>query len=125
FIPYSNPNNYVPACSDGHCRALSINLSTTDSDLRYTIDIFEDNLNNPLGLDPRGIYDVFNPLIKSFVTPLVGNVLKEIPFDADMSACGIKINEVKVEKTPTIYNDPFAILNIELDEQTFSGDCDF
>lgn len=42
-----------------------------------------------------------------------------------MSACGIKINEVKVEKTPTSYNDPFAILNIELGEQQFSGDCDF
>lgn len=125
FIQYSNPNNYIPACSDGHCRALSINISTEDQDMRYTIDVLEDPINNPLGLDPRGIYDVFNPLIKSFVAPLVGNVLKEIPFDADMSACGIKINEVKVEKTPTSYNDPFAILNIELGEQQFSGDCDF
>jgi len=125
FVPYSNPNNYVPACSDGHCRALSINFSTADEDMRYTIEVSEDPINNPLGLDPRAVYDVFNPLIKSFVAPLVANVLKEIPFDADMSACGIKIEEVTVEDISTSYTYPFGLLNVRLAETPFSGDCNF
>ncbi len=124
FVQYSNPNNYIPDCSDGHCRALSISLSYDDADIRYTIEIPEDNNSNPLGLDPRSIYEVFNPLIKSFVAPLVGNVLKEIPFDADMSACGLKVNEVRVVPTPTSYNDPFAILEVQLGEKPFAGNCD-
>ncbi|MCX7809547.1 MAG: Ig-like domain-containing protein [Leptospiraceae bacterium] len=125
FIPYSNPNNYIPACNDGHCRALSINVSTADEDMRYTIEVLEDPVNNPLGLDPRAVYDVFNPLIKSFVAPLVANVLKEIPFDADMSACGIKIEEVTVEPISTSYTYPFGLLNVRLAETPFSGDCNF
>jgi len=125
FIPYSNPNNYVPACNDGHCRALSINFSTADEDMRYTIEVSEDPINNPLGLDPRAVYDVFNPLIKSFVAPLVANVLKEIPFNADMSACGIKIEEVTVEDISTSYTYPFGLLNVRVDETPFSGDCNF
>jgi hypothetical protein len=125
FVPYSNPNNYVPACSDGHCRALSINVSTQDEDMRYTIEVLDDPTNNPLGLDPRAVYSVFNPLIKSFVAPLVANVLKEIPFDADMSACGIKIEEVTVEDVSTSYQYPFGLLNVRLGEQPFNGDCDF
>ncbi len=124
FIQYSNPNNYIPACSDGHCRALSINVSTADEDMRYSIEVMEDPVNNPLGLDPRAVYDVFNPLIKSFVAPLVANVLKEIPFDPDMSACGIKIEEVTVEDVSTSYTYPFGLLNIKLGETPFGGDCD-
>jgi hypothetical protein len=125
FVPYSNPNNYVPACNDGHCRALSIIFSTADEDMRYTIEVSEDPINNPLGLDPRAVYDVFNPLIKSFVAPLVANVLKEIPFNANMSACGIKIEEVTVEDISTSYTYPFGLLNVRLAETPFSGDCNF
>ncbi len=92
--------------------------------MRYSIEVLEDPINNPLGLDPRAVYDVFNPLVKSFVAPLVANVLKEIPFNPDMSACGIKIEEVTVENVSTDYTYPFGLLNIKLGETPFSGDCD-
>ena len=93
-------------------------------DLIYTLEIPDNVVDNPLGLSPRGLYDIFNPSIQKLVVPLVNYVLEEIPLPV-MQNCGLWVYDVSVLPTPVPANigTAFFNANAKLANYNFTGDC--
>jgi hypothetical protein len=73
FIEFDNPNT----AKHDRLNALSIKMFTEG--LKYSMEVSEDRINNPYGLDPYGIRSALNPLVTSLVVPLVNNILNKVP----------------------------------------------
>lgn len=126
FGTYTNPDpEGNPSMSDlnGHVSA-KIHISDAVGDLYYIVEPGEGADRNPLGLDPIGIWEVFDPLVKTLVLPLLNNVLTDIPLP-EMKKCGIELKNLNVMDVPANLTEPYILLSTELDTYTFTNDCVF
>ncbi|WP_108927962.1 Ig-like domain-containing protein [Leptospira johnsonii] len=76
FVPFVNPTGNT---TYDKLNALKLVLNKDVGKMSYTLDILEGNAFNPFGLDPKGIFQVVDPLIRSLIVPLVNNVLRQVP----------------------------------------------
>ncbi|MEM7181106.1 MAG: Ig-like domain-containing protein, partial [Spirochaetota bacterium] len=54
---------------------------TENDDLSYSVQVLEGASNNPLGLDPGGIYDVLEPTVQKLIIPVLNHVLADLPLE--------------------------------------------
>ena len=85
FKTFSNPTAN-PAMNN--LNALFVELDP-NNDFKYTVEVREISSVNPYGIDPKAIITVINPLVKSFVVPLVNSILKEVPLPAKLDFPGL------------------------------------
>jgi hypothetical protein len=85
FKTFSNPTAN-PAMNN--LNALFVELDP-NNDFNYTVEVREISSVNPYGIDPAAIISVINPLVKSFVVPLVNSILKEVPLPAKLDFPGL------------------------------------
>ncbi|MCB1144410.1 MAG: Ig-like domain-containing protein [Leptospiraceae bacterium] len=78
FEVFDNPN--TPEADN--LNALNFKIFTEN--LKYSMEVLEGNTYNPYGLDPQGIYNVLNPLVKTLVIPMVNSILNKIPLPAEV-----------------------------------------
>lgn len=76
FVPFVNPTGNT---TYDKLNALKLILKKDEASMSYTLDILEGSVYNPFGLDPKGIFQVVDPLIRSLIIPLVNNVLRQVP----------------------------------------------
>ena len=119
FGTFSNPLNDP---DKNGLTAIQLSISDAPGDLFYIIDVLNGPANNPYALDPRRIREVLNPLVKTFVVPLINNVVKEIPLPK-MEACGLRLANATVLPIPSNSPTPFLLLNAPIFNYAFSGNC--
>ncbi|PJZ64619.1 Ig-like protein [Leptospira wolffii] len=90
FIPFDNSKSGNPAYNN--LNALSLVIKKEETNMQYTMDILEGAQYNPFGLDPKGIFQVVDPLVRSLIIPLVNNVLRQIPLPSQLSVAAITNN---------------------------------
>ncbi len=88
FITFSNPDP-VNKPQYNNLNALSLVIRKDEASMSYTMDILEGNTYNPFGLDPKGIFQVVDPLIRSLIIPLVNNVLRQVPLPSSLNVASI------------------------------------
>nr|WP_232218351.1 Ig-like domain-containing protein [Leptospira wolffii] len=76
FVSFVNPTGNT---TYDKLNALKLILNKDVDKMSYTLDILEGTDFNPFGLDPKGIFQVVDPLIRSLIVPLVNNVLRQVP----------------------------------------------
>ncbi len=84
FIPFVNPDP-VNKPQYNNLNALSLIIRKDAASMSYTLDILEGTQFNPFGLDPKGIFQIVDPLIRSLIIPLVNNVLRQVPLPNSLS----------------------------------------
>jgi hypothetical protein len=120
-----------------------------NDDLVYTLEILDNPIDNPLGLDPRGIYEVLEPSVQKLILPVVNFVLEELPLEKKsfalpsavsanqpgtredpnhpdnkiMANCGIRLENMSVKPIPSTEVNPYILIHTELVDYTFSGNC--
>ncbi|TGN03989.1 Ig-like domain-containing protein [Leptospira dzoumogneensis] len=88
FIPFVNPDpSGKPQYNN--LNAMSLVIKKDENSMAYTLDILEGNSVNPFGLDPKGIFQVVDPLIRSLIIPLVNNVLRQVPLPKSLNVSAI------------------------------------
>lgn len=123
--------------------------NATDDDLVYTLEVLDNDIDNPLGLDPRGIYEVLNPSVQKLILPVVNFVLEELPLEEKsialpsagtpnqpgtredpnhpdnkiMANCGIRLENMSVLPIPETETNPYILIHTQLHDYTFSGNC--
>lgn len=116
---FSNPDSVAGL---DNLSALSVQL---DPELTYyIIEVQEGSTANPYGLDPNAVQQVADPLVKSFVIPLLNNILREIPlprrlafpaFTTPGGDCSLKLNRdelmLNLEPVPPSYPYIYARLH--------------
>ncbi|MCB1158490.1 MAG: hypothetical protein KDK45_13385, partial [Leptospiraceae bacterium] len=75
------------------CDTMRSSYSSSD-DLSFSLEVLDGTTNNPLGLDPNGIYEVLNPTIQKLIIPVLNYVLAELPLE----------KKSKDYPTDTLYN---------------------
>lgn len=85
FKVFSNPTGNV---SMNNLNALFVELDP-NTDFFFTVDVREISSQNPYGIDPEAVRSVITPLVKTFVIPLVNNILKEIPLPSKLDFPGL------------------------------------
>ncbi|PJZ68713.1 Ig-like protein [Leptospira perolatii] len=86
FVPFDAPQDKPQY---NNLNALSLTIEKDEGKLSYTLDILEGTQFNPFGLDPKGIFQVVNPLIRSLIVPLVNNVLRQVPLPKSLNIASI------------------------------------
>ncbi|WP_086446338.1 Ig-like domain-containing protein [Leptospira venezuelensis] len=84
FIPFVNPDP-IGKPQYNNLNALSLVIRKDEASMSYTMDILEGPTFNPFGLDPKGIFQVVDPLIRSLIVPLVNNVLRQVPLPSSLT----------------------------------------
>nr|WP_246048508.1 Ig-like domain-containing protein [Leptospira sarikeiensis] len=84
FIPFVNPDP-TGKPQYNNLNALSLVIRKDEASMSYTMDILEGPNFNPFGLDPKGIFQVVDPLIRSLIIPLVNNVLRQVPLPSSLA----------------------------------------
>lgn len=84
FIPFVNPDP-TGKPQYNNLNALSLVIRKDEASMSYTMDILEGPTFNPFGLDPKGIFQVVDPLIRSLIVPLVNNVLRQVPLPSSLT----------------------------------------
>ncbi|MEM7181105.1 MAG: hypothetical protein AAF518_09340 [Spirochaetota bacterium] len=129
------------AASDFDCDEKRSTYTDTD-DLSYSVQVLEGTSNNPLGLDPNGIYEVLNPTVQKLIIPVLNHVLAELPLEqksktylgADKenpnlpknkiaASCGLRLNDMEILPIPAGENKPYFLINGKLSDYTFGGSC--
>ncbi|MCC5814702.1 MAG: choice-of-anchor D domain-containing protein [Leptospira sp.] len=158
----SNSNNYqnvtsvqLNVCDDNvnnpssfDCDELRITNYLND-DLVYSMEVLDNPVDNPLGLDPRGIYEVLNPSVQKLILPVVNFVLEELPLEEKsfslppteipnepgsredpnhpnnkiMANCGLRLDNMSVQPIPETETSPYILIHTELKDYIFSGNC--
>lgn len=117
--------NWVPSLSilsSVGNSSLRLSISSADGDLYYIVEPLE-GVNNPRGLNPSGIWEVLDPLVKSLIIPLLNNILRDVPLPK-IRACGLEVNNLKVlNLQPTEFTNPFVLLNGEVGSYNFTENC--
>ncbi len=85
FKVFSNPTANVTM---NNLNALFVELDP-NNDFFFTVDVREISAQNPYGIDPEAVRSVITPLVKTFVVPLVNNILKEVPLPAKLDFPGL------------------------------------
>lgn len=85
FKVFSNPTGNVTM---NHLNALFVELDP-NTDFFFTVDVREISSQNPYGIDPEAVRSVITPLVKTFVIPLVNNILKEVPLPSKLDFPGL------------------------------------
>lgn len=88
FIPFDNPDP-IGKPQYNNLNAMSLVIKKDETSMAYTLDILEGNSVNPFGLDPKGIFQVVDPLIRSLIIPLVNNVLRQVPLPKSLNVSAI------------------------------------
>ncbi|TGL64594.1 Ig-like domain-containing protein [Leptospira sarikeiensis] len=88
FIPFVNPDP-VNKPQYNNLNAMSLVIKKDENSMAYTLDILEGGSVNPFGLDPKGIFQVVDPLIRSLIIPLVNNVLRQVPLPKSLNVSAI------------------------------------
>ncbi|TGK00112.1 Ig-like protein [Leptospira langatensis] len=88
FIPFVNPDP-TNKPQYNNLNALSLVIKKDEASMSYTLDILEGSQYNPFGLDPNGIFQVVDPLIRSLIIPLVNNVLRQVPLPQNLPLAAI------------------------------------
>ncbi|MCP5501656.1 MAG: Ig-like domain-containing protein [Leptospiraceae bacterium] len=124
-LPAVTPANFNPSssllASVGNT-SIQLKISDAAGDLFYIVEPLEGSSNNPLGLNPDGIWEVMDPLVKSLVLPLLNNVTKDIPLPR-MRSCGLELKNLKTLAIPSTSSMPYMLLNAEVGNYTFTGNC--
>jgi len=126
FKAYSNPKN-DPAMAG----LTAVSLEISETDLKYTLQVLE-GTDNPLGLNPNGIFEVLDPTVKHLVVPLLNYVLEEIPLPK-LEACGVSLlspsgSGSALQTVPIKIGDytsggEFILVNTKLGTYTYGGNC--
>jgi len=121
-----------------------------NDDLVYSLEVLDNPVDNPLGLDPRGIYEVLNPSVQKLILPVVNFVLEELPLERKsfsypsasfinepgtredpnqannkiMANCGIRLNNMSIKPIPSTEANPYIMIHTELLDYVFSGNCE-
>lgn len=122
FIPFDNSKSGNPAYNN--LNAISLVIKKEEESMQYTMDILEGAQYNPFGLDPKGIFQVVDPLIRSLIIPLVNNVLRQVPLPNKLAmaaitnnagtpnSCSLKAttDALKIFSTTIPVNEPYPYL---------------
>jgi hypothetical protein len=126
-LPPSTPAGFTPSpdllATVGNT-SIQLKISAQEGDLYYLVEPLEGAGNNPLGLDPDGIWEVMEPLVRSLVVPLLNNVTKDIPLPK-LEKCGIRLYDLKNLSIPSNTLNSYLLLNSGMSNYTFTGDCTF
>ncbi len=127
-------------------------LRTTNlpnDDLIYTLEVMDNPIDNPLGLDPRGIHEVLDPSVQKLILPVVNFVLEELPLEEKsfslpthsipnqpgtredpnhpnnkiMANCGIRLGNMSVQPIPPTTPAAYVLIHTQLVDYTFSENC--
>lgn len=63
--------------------------SPVGQDLYYTLEVMDGPTNNPLNLDPNGIFQVFDPTVKNLIVPVVNYILEFLPLERKDNALSL------------------------------------
>ncbi|MEM7183832.1 MAG: Ig-like domain-containing protein [Spirochaetota bacterium] len=124
-LPATTPDDFNPSSSllaSVGKTSIQLNISDAPGDLYYILEPLEGVANNPLGLNPDGIWEVMDPLVKSLVLPLLNNITKDIPLPA-LQSCGLELKNLKILDIPATTTPPYMLLNAEVENYTFTGNC--
>ncbi|TGK00111.1 Ig-like protein [Leptospira langatensis] len=88
FVSFVNPDpTNLPQYNN--LNAMSLVINKDEASMSYFLDIMEGLQYNPFGLDPKGIFQVVDPLIRSLIIPLVNNVLRQVPLPQSLNLAAL------------------------------------
>lgn len=127
FVAFSNPKNNLDMNG-----LTAVKILISSNELKYTLEVLEGTNNNPLGLDPQGLWEILDPTVKNLIVPIVNYVLEEIPLPKPQ-ACGISmisptgtgpaIQTVPVRVADYVSGKEFILVNTKLSSYNYNGDC--
>jgi hypothetical protein len=106
---------------------ISLTFSTDPGDLRYSIEPGEPNNSvpdrNPIGQDPRLLGNVIEPLVKTFIIPMLNDILHDITLEQSLEYCGLGIYNLQLVPLDTSTTDPPLMIKSLIYDYNFTGDC--
>ncbi|MCB1179930.1 MAG: hypothetical protein KDK36_20300, partial [Leptospiraceae bacterium] len=107
--------------------SLRLSFSTDPRDIRYVIEPGEPGINvpdrNPIGQDPRLFVQVLEPLVKTFIIPMINDILYDITIEQSLEYCGLGLYNLQLVSQDVTNTDPSILIKTLLYDYNFTGDC--
>ncbi len=121
--PYWAVNPAVGDANTTYRNAIRLIISKDPADFRYTIEPGEGLVNNPIGQDPKLLKNLLDPLIDSFILPMLNDILYDIPLQSSLEKCGLGIYNLELVPIEKTEPEPFLLFKSLIYDYNFSGDC--
>ncbi|HNI96671.1 MAG TPA: Ig-like domain-containing protein [Leptospiraceae bacterium] len=106
---------------------IRMSFSKDPKDIRYIVEPGEPGGNpdrNPIGQDPKLLRDVLDPLVKSFIVPMLNDILYDVPLENRLEKCGVGLYNLKLVPVSSANSDPFLLIKSLIYDYNFTGNCD-
>lgn len=106
---------------------IRMSFSKDPKDIRYIVEPGEPGGSpdrNPIGQDPKLLRDILDPLVKSFIVPMLNDILYDIPLENRLEKCGVGLYNLTLVPVSSSNTDPFILVKSLIYDYNYTGNCD-